>query len=77
MIHKEIRKLPKELKGLGVFKAVEEVVVQFKDGIPLISLLKNEAMKPRHWKKLSDVTNISFDANSTTFTLRSIFDMKL
>eukprot|EP00750_Incisomonas_marina_P009230 INCI15857.2.p1 GENE.INCI15857.2~~INCI15857.2.p1 ORF type:complete len:4529 (-),score=890.01 INCI15857.2:58-13644(-) len=76
-IHKSIKKLPKELKELAVYKAVEECVVQFKDGIPLISLLKNEAMKPRHWKKLGEVTNITFDANSTTFTLRSIFEMKL
>jgi len=77
VIHKEVRKLPKDLKELPVYKSVEEVVVQFKDGIPLISLLKNDAMKPRHWKKLGEVTNITFDANSTTFTLRSIFEMKL
>jgi dynein heavy chain len=76
-IHKTVKKLPKQLKELSVYKAVEEVVVQFKEGIPLIAMLKNDAMKPRHWKKLGEVTKIPFDANSKSFTLKSIFDMKL
>jgi hypothetical protein len=64
--HQQVRKLPKELKALAVFKAVEEVVVQFKEGIPLIALLKNEAMKPRHLKRhvCCRVVSVAVQSNS-------------
>ena len=42
---KEIKKLPKELKELSKYKAYELVVVNFKESLPVIVNLKNDAVK--------------------------------
>jgi hypothetical protein len=42
---KEIKKLPKELKELSKYKAYELVVVSFKESLPVIVNLKNDAVK--------------------------------
>lgn len=51
------RKARKErsMKEHPTFKAVEARIFNFKDSIPLIINLKNDAMKPRHWQKLLEV----------------------
>ncbi len=49
----------------------------FREGIPLIASLKNEAMKERHWSKLMDVTSVKFTMNPKTFTLNKLFEMNL
>lgn len=51
------RKARKEkgMKEHSTFRAVEARIFNFKDSIPLIINLKNEAMKPRHWQKLLEV----------------------
>ena len=42
---KEIKKLPKDLKELSKYKAYELVVVNFKESLPVIVNLKNDAVK--------------------------------
>ena len=42
---KEIKKLPKDLKELSKYKAYELVVVSFKESLPVIVNLKNDAVK--------------------------------
>ena len=42
---REIKKLPKELKELSKYKAYELVVVNFKESLPVIVNLKNDAVK--------------------------------
>ncbi|KAH8045935.1 dynein light chain binding protein [Aureococcus anophagefferens] len=43
------------------FKAVETVIANFKESLPVIVNLKNEAMKDRHWNKLTEVTGVPID----------------
>lgn len=36
-----------------------------------------QAMKDRHWKRISNVTNYTFDVESPTFTLRNVMEAPL
>ena len=74
---RKARKFPKELKEKSTFKAVEQVIVNFKESLPLIVNLKNDSMKERHWLKLMEVTGVKFDMNPKTTTLENIFAMEL
>jgi dynein heavy chain len=71
------RKFPKPLKAMSVFQAVDSKIASFKEGIPLILSLKNDAMKPRHWEALMEMTGIKIDMNPATFTLQNLIAMEL
>lgn len=45
---RQLRKLPKEIKGMGVCQVLEENMRGFKDSIPLFADLKNEALRERY-----------------------------
>jgi dynein heavy chain len=73
----ECKKFPKNLKENSTFVAVEAKIIGFKDSIPLIASLKNDAMKKRHWDKMMTLTGVTFDMNPKTFTLENLFAMEL
>lgn len=74
---KMCKKLPKNLKEIYTFKMVEGRLSNFKESLPLVVSLKNDAMKTRHWQSLMDVTGVSFDVTLKTLTLENIFSMEL
>lgn len=57
VLEKKARK-EKQFKEHPTFRAVEGRIFNFKDSIPLIVNLKNEAMKPRHWQKLMEASRV-------------------
>ncbi len=73
---KQLKVMPEELKKMATFRLVEDRVIIFNDSIPLIGSLKNEALRPRHWAKLMDVTGVKFDVTGD-FTLGKLFSMDL
>ncbi|XP_053327864.1 dynein axonemal heavy chain 10 [Spea bombifrons] len=74
---KTFRKLPKDVRNMSVAFHLESKMKEFKDSIPLILDLKNEALRDRHWKELMTKTGRSFDMNPDTFTLENMFAMEL
>ena len=52
---KEIKKLPKDLKELSKYKAYELVVVNFKESLPVIVNLKNDAVKQARARRFVEV----------------------
>jgi dynein heavy chain len=70
-------KLPKHLRTRPPYSKLEEAVDAFKDSIPLIQDLKNDALRDRHWNKLMEVTGKEFDMKPDTFTLGNLFEMGL
>ncbi|KAG9487629.1 hypothetical protein GDO78_007442 [Eleutherodactylus coqui] len=74
---KTFRKLPKEIRSLPVAFYLESKMKEFKDSIPLLLDLKNEALRDRHWKDLMTKTGTSFEMNPDTFTLENMFAMEL
>ncbi|KAI9188096.1 hypothetical protein H9P43_002487 [Blastocladiella emersonii ATCC 22665] len=72
-----LRKMPPELKQLLPYNVIADKVLAFKNSLPLLSDLKNEALRERHWKKLMDVTGKTFDMNPESFTLEKLVAMNL
>ncbi|XP_066466098.1 dynein axonemal heavy chain 10 [Tiliqua scincoides] len=74
---KALRKLPRQVRNLPVAYHLEMKMKAFKDSIPLLLDLKNEALRERHWKELMDRTGIHFEMTTETFTLENMFAMEL
>lgn len=74
---KSLKKLPRDVRAMAVAKTLENKMKSFKDSLPLMSDLKHEALRERHWKQLMKETGIEFDMNPETFTLANLFAMKL
>lgn len=48
----------------------------FRRTLPLISDLKNPAMRPRHWVKVKQIVGSDFDETSSEFNLEAIYAME-
>lgn len=58
---KEFKKLPRGMRQTKVGVALEGVMKDFKNSVPLFLELKNEAMRERHWLELMEKTGRKFD----------------
>ncbi|EKX52600.1 hypothetical protein GUITHDRAFT_157080 [Guillardia theta CCMP2712] len=67
------RKISKNAQRLQLYEKLGSAIVAFQKSLPLISELKSEAMRPRHWKKLLP----SIEINPNTFTLQELFALNL
>ena len=46
---KEIKKFDKTLQSRVTFTKLQDAMGGFKDSLPLIAMLKNDAVRDRHW----------------------------
>lgn len=74
---KNVGKMGRDIKHWEVWQWIKERIEAFKKTMPLISDLRNPAMRPRHWKSLMDAIQTKFDPASDTFTLDSIVQLRL
>ncbi|KAJ2948630.1 hypothetical protein O0L34_g7885 [Tuta absoluta] len=74
---KEYRKLPKAIRQSPTGLILDLKLKQFKNVVPLMVSLKNEAMRERHWKELMKKTGQDFDMAPDRFTLDNMFAMEL
>ncbi|XP_075210256.1 dynein heavy chain 2, axonemal kl-2 [Lycorma delicatula] len=49
----------------------------FRRVIPLITDLKNPAMRERHWNSVKQIVNVDFDQNSPSFSLEAVIKLNL
>nr|XP_022345562.1 dynein heavy chain 2, axonemal-like isoform X2 [Crassostrea virginica] len=75
-IYKKLNRMSKELKDKNweVVETSRNRVDQFKRTMPLITDLKNHAMRPRHWEKIQTEMQRQFDHKSEEFTLEKIIE---
>ncbi|XP_033947329.1 dynein axonemal heavy chain 10 [Pseudochaenichthys georgianus] len=73
---KSLRQLSKDVRALPVAFFLEGRMKEFRESLPLLLDLKNEALRDRHWKELMDRTGTSFEMNDS-FTLENMFAMEL
>jgi dynein heavy chain len=73
----KLKKLPKVAHEFGVFRKVEEQFVKFRSTIPLLTQLKSDSLRERHWNKLMQLTGKQFNLDANTFTLGKLFEMDL
>ena len=72
-----VRRMPDNVKEHPLWQVLSKRIKEFKDTLPLLTDLKSEALRDRHWKQLMNETNIKFDMNPNTFTLAKLFEMEL
>ncbi|CAK6981993.1 LOW QUALITY PROTEIN: dynein axonemal heavy chain 5-like, partial [Scomber scombrus] len=72
-----IRKLPKALKEWRAFIDLKKTIDDFTESCPLLYMMANKAMLPRHWTRLSELTGHSFQVESESFSLRNIMEAPL
>ncbi|XP_052132221.1 dynein axonemal heavy chain 5, partial [Frankliniella occidentalis] len=71
------RKLPKGLKEWPAFHALKRTIDDFNDMCPLLELMANKAMKPRHWQRIMEVTSYNFELENESFCLKDILEAPL
>nr|XP_034839773.1 dynein heavy chain 5, axonemal [Maniola hyperantus] len=71
------RKLPKGLKEWPAFYALKKTIDDFNDMCPLLELMANRAMKPRHWQRIMEVTKYIFELENEDFCLKNILEAPL
>ncbi|XP_043967273.1 dynein axonemal heavy chain 10 [Gambusia affinis] len=74
---KRFRRLPKYVRTLPVAFYLDACMKEFKESLPLLLDLKNEALRDRHWKELMERTGTRFEMNPENFTLQNMFAMEL
>lgn len=71
------RKLPRALKDWPAFEDLKKTIDNFNEMVPLLELMTNKAMKPRHWNRMAEVTSHVFDVESDNFALKNILEAPL
>lgn len=74
---RDFRRFPKIIRTMPIALVLEKVMKQFKNVVPLMASLKNEALRERHWQKLMLKTGKTFDMSPDRFTLDNMFSMEL
>ena len=55
------KKLPKNVRSFGAYEKLVTALQSFMASLPLITDLKNDALRERHWKKLMQETGKTAD----------------
>ncbi|XP_030593055.1 dynein heavy chain 10, axonemal isoform X2 [Archocentrus centrarchus] len=74
---KRLRQLPKDVRAMPMAFFLDGHMKEFKEALPLLLDLKNEALRDRHWKELMERTGTRFEINPESFTLENMFAMEL
>ncbi|XP_053350448.1 dynein axonemal heavy chain 5 [Clarias gariepinus] len=72
-----IRKLPKALKEWQAFNDLKKKIDDFNETCPLLQMMANKAMLPRHWQRLSDITGYTFEVDHGNFILKKVLEAPL
>jgi len=71
------RRLPKAMREWPAYIDLKKKIDDFNEMCPLLELMADKAMKDRHWQRLSELCQYTFDVESETFTLASVLHAPL
>uniref|UniRef100_A0A0G4IFQ9 AAA+ ATPase domain-containing protein n=1 Tax=Chromera velia CCMP2878 TaxID=1169474 RepID=A0A0G4IFQ9_9ALVE len=77
---KKARRIQKENRAAAdsaPFLKLEEQIQAFKNSVPLIEMLKHDAVRPQHWKKLIALAGGDFEVDLKKLTVSQVFDLQL
>ncbi|CAL7938030.1 unnamed protein product [Xylocopa violacea] len=79
VLFRRLNRLSRELrdKNWEIVEHSRGRVDRFRRTLPLITDLKNPAMRSRHWRRVKDTVDREFDEQSEEFTLDAIAEMQL
>ena len=69
--------MPKGLQAWQAYEDLRKKIDDFNETVPLLELMSNNAMKPRHWARMQDATGHAFDIENENFMLRNILEAPL
>ncbi|XP_049764343.1 dynein axonemal heavy chain 2 [Schistocerca cancellata] len=77
-LFRKLTRLSRELrdKNWEIVENTRQRVDAFRRTLPLLSDLKNPAMRKRHWDSVKKIMGVDFDQNSPDFTLDVIMELK-
>ena len=75
--NKQIGGVRKQLEKKGVWSSLKAQVDKFRKTVPLLTHLRNSAMRPRHWELLMDEIDEKFDPWGNEFTLSKVDTLNL
>ena len=73
----KVNQLSKEEKKWKVSEVIYDRIYVFLGTISLITMLRDESMRDRHWKELRVEVKQDFDENSNEFALEKVFSLNL
>ncbi|GAA55986.1 dynein heavy chain 5 axonemal [Clonorchis sinensis] len=65
-------KLPSALRDYQAYEDLRKMLADFNQIMPLLELMTNPAMRPRHWVRLKELTGHEFNVEAEGFALRNI-----
>ncbi|XP_076759064.1 dynein heavy chain 8, axonemal kl-3 [Xylocopa sonorina] len=71
------RRLPKAMRDWPAYIDLKKKIDDFNETCPLLELMANKAMQPRHWERMSKLCKYLFDVESETFTLANVMQAPL
>ncbi|VDO04030.1 unnamed protein product [Rodentolepis nana] len=71
------RRLPKALKEWPAYEALQKKIDDFNETCPLLEMMVNKSMLPRHWKRIEEVTGGNLDVYAEGFLLKNLMDAPL
>uniref|UniRef100_G1NZY7 Dynein axonemal heavy chain 2 n=1 Tax=Myotis lucifugus TaxID=59463 RepID=G1NZY7_MYOLU len=76
-LYRRLTRLAKEFKDRNweIIETTRSKLEQFKRTMPLISDLRNSALRERHWDQVRDEIQREFDQESESFTLEKIVEL--
>ena len=73
----KINALDKEVRDWGVYTFLRNEVQKFRDTMPLLTDLRDDAMRERHWKEIRFEVKDDFDEQSDEFNLEKVISLNL
>jgi dynein heavy chain len=72
------KKFPKALRKWDAFVELSKMIEEFLEILPLLQELAKDAMRPRHWEQISELTGTEFDMEKfTELKLKTVLEAKL
>lgn len=74
---KDCQKLPSDSRQYPAYKELKQRLDDMETVLPLVESLGQEAIKPRHWEQLQELTGKEIPYDSETFTLKDLLEADL
>ncbi|VDM30983.1 unnamed protein product [Hydatigera taeniaeformis] len=71
------RRLPKGLKEWPAYEALQKKIDDFNETCPLLEMMANKSMLPRHWKRIEAVTGCQLNVYADGFLLKNLMGAPL
>ena len=65
------------MKDWSEYKDLCQTIDDFNELMPLLELMTNEAMLPRHWKHIEALTGLTLDDETQQFTVGNVLQRSL